>query len=219
MTDFALSRPVTRRVALRLFGGGVATVAIVAGGGGVLAAAMAYPVHFTDEEWRKRLSPTAYAILRHKDTEPPFSSPLLKEHRKGTFTCLADGTALFAWTTKFESGTGWPSFSAPLPHAVLTSTDYDLGLARTEVHCATCGGHLGHVFDDGPKPTGKRFCMNGAAMASARGSLSHHAPQSHPPVAHGDRRQPVRRAAREQLRHEAMRRLRGIECRFGQVRA
>ena len=124
----------------------------------------AYPVTFSDAQWRARLSPRQYAVLREKQTEYPYTSPLLKEHRKGTFTCAADGNPLFASSTKFDSGTGWPSFWKPLPGAVGTSTDHELGYARTEVHCARCGGHLGHVFEDGPRPTGLRYCMNGVAL-------------------------------------------------------
>ncbi len=123
-----------------------------------------YPVHFTDAEWHARLTPAQYAVLRQKSTEYPGTSPLLKEHRKGTFACAADGNPLFDAHTKFESGTGWPSFWRPLPGAIGTTTDHELGYARTEVHCARCGGHLGHVFEDGPPPTGLRYCMNGVAM-------------------------------------------------------
>jgi len=125
----------------------------------------AYPVALADAQWRTRLSTQQYAVLRRAQTEYPYTSPLLKEHRKGTFTCAADGNPLFASATKFDSGTGWPSFWRPLPGAVGTNTDHELGYARTEVHCARCGGHLGHVFDDGPPPTGLRYCMNGVAMA------------------------------------------------------
>ena len=123
-----------------------------------------FPVQHTDAEWRRLLTPRQYRILRQAGTETPGTSPLLNEHRRGTFVCAADGNALFASSTKFESGTGWPSFYAPLRGGVGTSTDRVLGYARTEVHCARCGGHLGHVFDDGPAPTGKRYCMNGDAM-------------------------------------------------------
>ena len=97
-------------------------------------------------------------------TEAPFTSPLNKEHRKGIFACAGCDQKLFSSATKYDSGTGWPSFWRPLPGGVGTSTDYVIGYARTEVHCARCGGHLGHVFDDGPQPTGKRYCMNGVAM-------------------------------------------------------
>jgi len=128
-----------------------------------------FPLTLADTEWRKRLTPAQYAILRGKQTEYPFTSPLLKEHRKGTFVCAADDHPLFASFTKFDSGTGWPSFFRPLPNAIGTSTDHELGYARTEVHCAQCGGHLGHVFEDGPAPTGLRYCMNGAAMKFVAG--------------------------------------------------
>jgi peptide-methionine (R)-S-oxide reductase len=123
-----------------------------------------YSVTFSDAEWRKRLSPAAFRVLRQEDTEPAFTSPLNKEKRKGTFSCAGCDLSLFASSTKFESGTGWPSFYRPLAGAVGTTTDYKLGYPRNEVHCSRCGGHLGHVFDDGPKPTGKRYCMNGVAM-------------------------------------------------------
>lgn len=123
-----------------------------------------FPIRKTDAEWRKQLTPAQYTILRQEGTERPFSSPLNKEHRKGTFVCAADRNPLFSSTTKFDSGTGWPSFWKPLPGAVGTSVDRSLMMTRTEVHCAKCGGHLGHVFDDGPPPTGLRYCMNGDAM-------------------------------------------------------
>lgn len=130
-----------------------------------VAAAREYPVRYTEAEWRRRLTPAQFRVLRQKGTERPFSSVLLREHRRGTFVCAADGHPLFASATKYDSRTGWPSFWRPLPGAVGTSVDYDIGVPRTEVHCARCGGHLGHVFDDGPRPTGKRYCMNGDAMA------------------------------------------------------
>jgi peptide-methionine (R)-S-oxide reductase len=155
--------PASRRSALRLLAGGAA-IPVLAACGAQEASAKVYPVHFTDAEWRQRLTPDQYRILRRKGTEYPGTSPLLNEHRKGTFTCAADGNPLFSSDTKFESGTGWPSFWAPLPRAVATSQDWDVGSVRTEVHCARCGGHLGHVFDDGPRPTGKRYCMNGVAL-------------------------------------------------------
>ena len=123
-----------------------------------------FEVTHTDEEWKASLTPDQYAVLRHEATERPYSSPLEREHRKGTFHCAGCDNALFSSVTKFESGTGWPSFYKPLPHAVGEARDMSLGMLRTEVHCARCGGHLGHVFDDGPKPTGLRYCMNGVAL-------------------------------------------------------
>lgn len=149
----------TRR--LLLAGGAIAATAL---SGLRAAAAAAFKVTHTDAEWRKLLSPDAYAVLRHEATERPFTSPLNKEHRDGLFACAGCATSLFSSKTKFESGTGWPSFYRPLANAVGTTTDRTLGMVRTAVHCATCGGHLGHVFDDGPKPTGLRYCMNGVAM-------------------------------------------------------
>jgi peptide-methionine (R)-S-oxide reductase len=153
--------PVVSRRAM--IAGAISAMALAACGSGN-AQAKPYPVHFTAAEWRKRLSPGQFWVLREKGTERPGSSPLLNEHRKGTFLCAGCALPLFASTTKFESGTGWPSFWAPLKGAIGTSTDWDTGDPRTEVHCARCGGHLGHVFDDGPKPTGRRYCMNGLAL-------------------------------------------------------
>ncbi|WP_144141878.1 peptide-methionine (R)-S-oxide reductase MsrB [Paraburkholderia sp. BCC1884] len=124
----------------------------------------AYEVNYSDAEWRKRLTRSQYLVLREAGTERPFSSPLNDEHRAGTFACAGCKQALFSSKTKFDSGTGWPSFWQPLDHAVLTRTDTSLDMTRDEVLCRRCGGHLGHVFDDGPKPTGLRYCMNGFAM-------------------------------------------------------
>ena len=118
----------------------------------------------TDDEWKKLLSPAAYQVLRHEDTERAFTSPLHDNHQPGIYHCAGCDLPAYSSEHKFDSGTGWPSFWKPLPGAIATSTDWDVGYPRTEVHCARCGGHLGHVFDDGPKPTGKRYCMNGAAM-------------------------------------------------------
>jgi len=117
-----------------------------------------------DDEWRKTLTPEQFHVLREHGTEHRGSSPLNKEKREGTFRCAACGEQLFDAATKFESGTGWPSFTSPLDAAVDTTTDQSYGMTRTEVHCAKCGGHLGHVFPDGPRPTGLRYCMNGVAM-------------------------------------------------------
>jgi peptide-methionine (R)-S-oxide reductase len=123
-----------------------------------------FPVNHTPAEWLRILGPQRFAVLRQASTEHPFTSPLLKEHRRGTFVCAGCANPLFSATTKFESGTGWPSFWQVLPRAVVTRADHSLMMERTEVLCARCGGHLGHVFDDGPKPTGLRYCMNGLAM-------------------------------------------------------
>ncbi|HAF41269.1 MAG TPA: peptide-methionine (R)-S-oxide reductase [Sphingobium sp.] len=151
----------------RHFLGGVATgaAALALWRFGPAQAEPAYPYRLTDAEWRRKLSPWAYKVLRQEATEYPGSSPLNKEHRAGIFSCAGCGQRLFSSRTKFDSGTGWPSFWAALPKAVGTSRDFALGYPRTEVHCARCGGHLGHVFDDGPRPTGKRYCMNGVALA------------------------------------------------------
>jgi peptide-methionine (R)-S-oxide reductase len=123
-----------------------------------------FEVDKPDMEWRRTLTPEQYVVLRAHGTERPGSSPLNREKRKGTFVCAACDLPLFSSDTKFESGTGWPSFWQPLPDAIGTSTDRSFLMARTEVHCRRCGGHLGHVFNDGPKPTGLRYCMNGVAL-------------------------------------------------------
>ena len=123
-----------------------------------------FPVEKSAEEWRRELDPDAYRVLREHGTERAGSSPLNDEHRPGMFRCAGCGTPLFAADTKFESGSGWPSFFKPLPGAVGTDEDRSHFMHRTEVHCAHCGGHLGHVFPDGPKPTGERYCMNGVAL-------------------------------------------------------
>ncbi|HVV94609.1 MAG TPA: peptide-methionine (R)-S-oxide reductase MsrB [Hyphomicrobiales bacterium] len=158
----------TRRSLLR----GVGGAALAAAAGGFLwrgrparaAAAEHFEVAHTDAEWRRLLTPAQYNILRQEGTEPPWSSALLKEHRAGTFACAGCALPLFSSKTKFDSGTGWPSFWQPLPDAVRTRDDTSFGMERTEVHCRRCGGHLGHVFDDGPKPTGLRYCMDGLAL-------------------------------------------------------
>jgi peptide-methionine (R)-S-oxide reductase len=151
----------------RLIEGGVAVAAAtlssvwqpVAAG-----AAATFEVTHTDAEWRKLLTPDQYEVLRHEGTERPFSSPLLHEERRGRFACAGCHLDLFSSTAKFDSQTGWPSFWAPLEKAVVTKRDMSLGTVRTAVSCRRCGGHLGHVFDDGPKPTGLRYCMNGLAL-------------------------------------------------------
>ena len=134
------------------------------GGDDAWAAGAKFQVAYTDAQWKKRLSPQQYQVLRHEGTETPGSSPLLKEKRKGTYACAGCGLPVFASATKYESNTGWPSFWKPLPNAIGTKEDSKMFMTRTEVHCRRCGGHLGHVFDDGPKPTGLRYCMNGVAM-------------------------------------------------------
>jgi peptide-methionine (R)-S-oxide reductase len=157
-----------RRVLHRLLAGGAALAAA-----GVYLArppraradtAVAYEVVHSDAEWLALLGPQRYAVLRQQATEPAFSSPLDHEHRAGIFSCAGCALPLFASATKFDSGTGWPSFWKPLPNAVGETRDTSLGIARTEIHCRRCGGHLGHVFDDGPRPTGLRYCMNGLAL-------------------------------------------------------
>ncbi len=123
-----------------------------------------YPVTKTDSEWRASLSGEQYDVLRQHGTEMRGSSPLNKEKRPGEFVCAGCGQRLFVSNAKFDSGTGWPSFAEPMAGAVETTVDMSHGMTRTEVHCSRCGGHLGHVFEDGPRPTGLRYCMNGAAM-------------------------------------------------------
>jgi peptide-methionine (R)-S-oxide reductase len=161
---------VTRRQILL----GTAGVAVVAAAGvGVVRwansrATAASNGHFevtkTPEEWRKVLTPAQYAVLREADTERAWTSPLNDEHRKGVFACAGCDLPLFKSETKFNSGTGWPSFYAPIEGAVEKSDDWSFGILREEVHCRRCGGHLGHVFKDGPKPTGLRYCINGVAL-------------------------------------------------------
>jgi peptide-methionine (R)-S-oxide reductase len=123
-----------------------------------------FDVTHSDAEWHALLTPEQYAVLRQEGTERPFTSPLLHEARQGIFGCAGCKRDLFSAATKFDSGTGWPSFWAPLDKAVGTSRDTLFGMVRDAVHCSRCGGHLGHVFDDGPQPTGLRYCMNGIAM-------------------------------------------------------
>ncbi|MFL1463110.1 peptide-methionine (R)-S-oxide reductase MsrB [Roseococcus sp. DSY-14] len=123
-----------------------------------------FPVTFTEAEWRARLSPEQFRVMRAHGTEAPGSCALLREKRPGRFLCAGCGQPLFESGTKFESGTGWPSFDTPLEGALGTTVDRGFGMVRTEVHCARCGSHLGHVFPDGPPPTGQRYCINGVAL-------------------------------------------------------
>jgi len=155
-----------RRKSLLLGGAAIALLAarVFNGAKPAYAQTETFEVTHTDAEWRKLLTPAQYNILRQQGTEPPFSSPLLDEHRKGIFNCAGCALPLYSSATKFDSGTGWPSFWQPLPNAVRTSDDTSLGMDRTEVHCRRCGGHLGHVFPDGPPPTGLRYCMDGLAL-------------------------------------------------------
>ena len=146
-------------------GAGAAAVALLLyGRAGGATPSVRFAVNHTPAEWRKILGPQRYPILREAATERAFTSPLLNEHRKGVFTCAGCALPLFPSATKFESGTGWPSFWRALPKAVVTRADHSLLMERTEVLCSRCGGHLGHVFNDGPKPTGLRYCMNGLAL-------------------------------------------------------
>ncbi|MCM2502318.1 peptide-methionine (R)-S-oxide reductase MsrB [Aureimonas altamirensis] len=129
-----------------------------------------FPVVMTDAEWRQKLSADQYAVLRQEATERPYSSPLNSQKRRGIYRCAGCDSDVYNSSTKYDSGTGWPSFYEAIDGAVGTKTDYRLMVPRTEVHCATCGGHLGHVFDDGPPPTGKRHCINGVALAFSAGT-------------------------------------------------
>jgi peptide-methionine (R)-S-oxide reductase len=145
-------------------GGAGAALKTLAPGTAAAGGGETFEVMRTEAEWRQRLTPEQFRVLRQHGTERSFSSPLNEEHRSGIFTCAGCELPLYRSEAKFESGTGWPSFTAPIEDAVRTSRDYSLILPRTEVHCRRCGGHLGHVFDDGPPPTGQRYCMNGVAM-------------------------------------------------------
>lgn len=156
----------TRRAFLGTsFAAATGTLLLASGCGSSAIAAGNFEVRKSPAQWRKQLGAARYHILREQGTEPPYSSPLLKEHRRGVFVCAGCALPLFASTTKFESGTGWPSFWQPLPRSVGETRDSTLGIVRREIHCRRCGGHLGHVFDDGPKPTGLRYCMDGLALS------------------------------------------------------
>ena len=145
------------------------STALAALGLGKAARAESFEFTLTDEEWRARLSPEAYQVLRHEATERAGTSPLDREKRAGTFHCAGCDLPLFSSTTKYDSGTGWPSFWQPLDNAIRTRADPGIFGGRVEVHCRRCGGHLGHVFEDGPQPTGLRYCMNGVSLAFVPG--------------------------------------------------
>lgn len=145
--------------------GATASFAALAACGSGRAEAKSFPVSLSEAQWRSKLTKSEFYVLRQEGTERPYSSPLNDEKRAGVFVCAGCGNALYSSKTKYDSGTGWPSFWAPVDKgAVGTSRDFKLGYPRTEVHCADCGGHLGHIFSDGPRPTGKRHCINGVAM-------------------------------------------------------
>jgi peptide-methionine (R)-S-oxide reductase len=155
-------------ISRRLLLAGAGGVAVLAGlrwlQGSNVEAAASFEIEKPDADWRRLLTSAQYNVLRRQGTEQPFSSALNHEKRKGTFACAGCDLPVFSSDTKFESGTGWPSFYRPLPDAIGTSEDRAYLMKRTEVHCRRCGGHLGHVFDDGPPPTGLRYCMNGVAL-------------------------------------------------------
>ena len=160
------TQDLNRRLFLGLSGtaaiGGL--VALASGGASSSAKAANFEIRRSEADWKRRLGPDRFRILRQEGTERAFTSPLLKEHRKGTFACAGCGLPLFSSATKYDSGTGWPSFWKALPGAIGTSSDMTWGMVRVEEHCRRCGGHLGHIFDDGPKPTGKRHCINGLSL-------------------------------------------------------
>ena len=158
-----MTKSLDRRAFLGAAGTGVAALAMCSPAA-LAAGGNDFPIRRSEADWRRLLGPQRFAILRQAGTERPYSSPLDREHRRGRYHCAGCNQPLFESTTKFESGTGWPSFYRALPRATVTRTDRKLGFERTEVLCARCGGHLGHVFRDGPRPTGLRYCMNGLAL-------------------------------------------------------
>ncbi|MCW4115144.1 peptide-methionine (R)-S-oxide reductase MsrB [Aurantimonas sp. MSK8Z-1] len=152
-----------------VFAGLAAGFGSLFGGGQAQGKEGKFPLSLSDEEWKKRLTPEQYAVLRQEGTERPFTSPLNHNKEAGLYTCAGCDHPVYSSATKFDSGTGWPSFWEAVAGGVGTSSDYKLLYPRTEVHCANCGGHLGHVFDDGPKPTGMRHCINGVALSFKAG--------------------------------------------------
>lgn len=164
MTQVMVKSAISRRVVLGAAAMGAATAAFIYTRPGSARPQSAFPITRTAAEWRRLLGPERYRILREAGTERPYSSPLNREKRRGVFTCAGCGLPLFSSTTKFESRTGWPSFHRALPGAIVMKPDRSLLIERTEVLCRRCGGHLGHVFEDGPRPTGLRYCINGLAL-------------------------------------------------------